>query len=76
MLRKLLSDGLPEPPHEPPDLAETIKRGLDAPQFAPVRLFINTLVEMRAWWPILLPLLALVGWRAYWRERAVLENQK
>ena len=70
MLRRLLTRGLPEPPDAAPGPAEMLTQILDLPLLAPVRIFWENLNEMRPWWPILLPLLAWVGWRTYRRERA------
>jgi hypothetical protein len=35
-----------------------------------MRIFWDNLNALRPAWPVLLPLLAWVGWRAYQRERA------
>jgi hypothetical protein len=69
-LRKLLARGLPEPPAAAPGPADLLAEILNLPLLAPVRLFWEALDDMRPWWPILLPLLAWVGWRTYRRERA------
>jgi hypothetical protein len=69
-LRKLLAHGLPEPPATTPGFADLLTEMLNMPLLAPIRLFWVSLNEMRPWWPILLPLLTWVGWRAYRRERA------
>ena len=69
-MRKLLARGLPEPPAAAPSPADMLAHVLDMPLLAPVRIFWGSLSDMRPWWPILLPLLALVGWRTYRRERA------
>jgi hypothetical protein len=47
-----------------------IATALDSPLLAPLRIFWDNLYTMRPWWPVLLPLLAWAGWRAYQRERA------
>lgn len=73
-LRRLISRGLPEAPsEEETGLGPLLAQALDVLPIAPVRLFWDNLSELRSWWPVLLPLLAWVGWREYWRERAELE---
>jgi hypothetical protein len=74
-LRKLLSQGLPEPPDEVPGPRALVAQVLDLPLLAPIRIFWANLYEMRPWWPVLLPLLAWVGWRTYKRERAAVLAQ-
>jgi hypothetical protein len=74
-LRKLFSRRQPEPPAEPLEARTYIQQALDTLPIAPVRLFWDNLDEMRPWWPVLLPLLAWVGWRTYRRERAALLEQ-
>ena len=69
-IRKLLARGLPEPPAAAPGPADLLAEILNLPLLAPVRLFWKSLDDMRPWWPILLPLLALFGWSSYWRERS------
>jgi hypothetical protein len=69
-LRKLLREGLPEPPEEAPGLRTIVLTALDSPLLAPMRIFWDNLNALRPLWPVLLPLLAWVGWRAYQRERA------
>ena len=76
MLRRLLAHGLPEPPEVAPSPADMLAQALDLPLLAPVRIFWENLNEMRPWWPILLPLLAWVGWRTYWHERARVLNRR
>ena len=68
-LRKLLREGLPEPPTEAPGIRTTLMAALDSPLLAPMRIFWDNLNALRPIWPVLLPLLAWVGWRAYQRER-------
>jgi hypothetical protein len=68
-LQKLLTRGLPEPPAKAPTVADTLSEIYYMPLLAPVRLFWESLYDMRPWWPILFPLLAWVGWRSYRRER-------
>jgi hypothetical protein len=69
-LRKLLARSLPEPPARPPGLSELIEQALEIQLLVPVRLFWNNLNALRPWWPVLLPLLAWIGWRTYRREHA------
>jgi hypothetical protein len=69
-LRKLLREGLPEPPDEAPGLRTMLMTALDSPMLAPIRIFWDNLNTLRPIWPVLLPLLAWVGWRTYQRERA------
>lgn len=69
-LRKLLSQGLAEPPTEATSLRDTITQVLELPPVLPIRLFWDNLIAMRPWWPVLLPLLAWIGWRTYRNERA------
>jgi hypothetical protein len=68
-------DGAEEPP-EPERL--TIRSRLlrmleDAlyrlPYVPQLRIFAGDLRETREWWPLLLPVLLLIGWRNYRRER-------
>jgi hypothetical protein len=68
-LQKLLAGRLPEPPAEAPTVASTLSEIYHMPVLAPVRFFWEALYDMRPWWPVLLPLLAWVGWRNYRRER-------
>jgi hypothetical protein len=68
-LRKLFSQGMPEPPPQATSLRDTVAQTLSLPALMPIRLFWDNLRAMRPWWPLLLPLLAWIGWRAYQRER-------
>lgn len=52
-----------------------LDQALALPELAPFRLFWQNLNAMRPWWPILLPLLAWAGWRAYRRELAAREDR-
>jgi hypothetical protein len=72
MLRKLLTRGLPAPPDETPGPRTLIAQALDVRPLAPLRAFWEGLNAMRPWWPVLLPLLAWIGWRTYQRERTEL----
>ena len=74
-LRRLFSRGLPEPPEESSDIQSLLAQALDVLPIAPVRLFWENLNKMRPWWPVLLPLLAWVGWRTYQREREAVLTQ-
>lgn len=75
-LRKLLSRGLPEvPSKEATDVPSLLAQAMDILPIAPVRLFWDSLSELRPWWPVLLPLLAWIGWRTYQRERAAVLSQ-
>jgi hypothetical protein len=69
-LRKLLARSLPAPPEQPPGLQELLEQAFEIQLLVPVRLFWNNLNALRPWWPVLLPLLAWIGWRTYRRERA------
>jgi hypothetical protein len=75
-LRKLLTQRLPEPPAEAPGLADMLAHFWNMPELARVRRFWEALDDMRAWWPIILPLLILVGWRTYRRERRRLRARR
>jgi hypothetical protein len=75
-LRKLLSRGLPEvPAKEETDLRSLLAQSLDILPIAPVRTFWDSFSELRPWWPVLVPLLAWIGWRTYQRERAAVVSQ-
>ena len=74
-LRKLLSRGLPEVPTEAPGARGLIEQVLESPPFIPVRLFWDNLYALRDWWPVLLPLLAWIGWRTYRSEREAVLNR-
>jgi hypothetical protein len=69
-LRKVLSQGLAKPPTEAASLRDTMMQALELPPLVPIRLFWDSLAAMRPWWPVLLPLLAWIGWRTYRDERA------
>lgn len=69
-LRKLLSLRLPQPPDEAPGVRSIVDEALAVPQLVSARLFAENVVALRPWWPVLLPLLAWVGWRTYRSERA------
>lgn len=72
-MRNLLTRGLPDPAEvEHRSVAEQV---WTSPPMLPVRLFWNTLDEFRPYWPVLIPLLALLGIRTYRRERAEYLNE-
>lgn len=61
----------PPPPAEAP---ATFREQVDAflarfPVLTRSRIFWNDVNDSRAWWPVLLPLLAWIGWRHYRHER-------
>lgn len=68
-LRGLVIRSLPEPPEKIPGRQELLNEAINLPLFTPFRLFINAFLQMRPWWPILVPLLLWVGWRTYHQER-------
>jgi hypothetical protein len=68
-LAKILSQRLAEPPQQTPTAKDMLNQALADPMFTPVRIFSDRFMSMRDSWPILLPLLFLVGWRAYIKER-------
>jgi hypothetical protein len=72
MLRKLLARSLPEPPEKSPGPLEMLEQALAIELLVPLRLFWHNLYSLRPWWPVLLPLLAWLGWRTYQRERAAM----
>ena len=72
-LRKLVSQGLPKPPDEAPGGRALLDEALSLPLLAPINLFWRNLRDLRPWWPVLLPLLTWIGWRAYQRERLKVE---
>ncbi len=59
-----------QPDARPLSAVERQLESLIVVPIAPLRLFFETLLELRPLWPIVLPLLALVAWRTYRRERA------
>jgi hypothetical protein len=75
-LRRLFSRGLPEVPSEDATgIPALLAQALDVLPLAPVRVFWDSLSELRPWWPVLLPLLAWIGWRTYQQERAAVLSQ-
>lgn len=75
MRQKLFSRALPEPPAQAPTRKTLLDQAQNLPFFAPVRLYFETLEQVRPWWPVLLPLLAWVAWRAYQEERTKLARR-
>jgi len=69
-LRKLITGPLPEPPEATQGSLSLLEQALAMPQLVPIRLFWDSLRELRPWWPVLLPLMLWVGVRTYRRERA------
>ena len=72
MLRKLVPSGLSHLPQVASNPRAAIDQALAASPLAPARAFWDSLREMEAWWPVLIPLLLWVFWRTYQRERAAL----
>ncbi len=72
MLRKLTSGGLSRLPQAVSNPRAALHQAIDASPLAPVRTFWDALIELEAWWPLLIPLLLWVFWRTYQRERAAL----
>ena len=70
MLRKLAAGGLPKLSEAAANPGAAIEQAIAASPLAPVQAFWASLREMRAWWPLLIPLLLWAFWRAYRRERA------
>ena len=69
MLRKLLPGGLSQALSNP---RTAIDQAIAASPLEPARAFWIELREMEDWWPLLIPLLLWVFWRAYQRERVAL----
>lgn len=64
-------------PGQPQQVRESIQHRLeDLPFAGEVQFFWHNLQEMRPWWPILLPLLAWVGWRTYRAERQKVRRER
>jgi hypothetical protein len=72
-LRKLITRPLPEPPDESLARLSFVEQVLAMPQLKPIRRFWDNLLELRPWWPVLLPLMLWVGVRTYRRERAAMQ---
>ena len=75
-LRRLFSRSLPDSPPAAPGRLALVRQVVDMPMLVPFREFWEQLEAFRPWWPVLLPLLAWVGWRAYQRERAALARER
>lgn len=74
-LRKLITTPLPEPPEEETTIGSSLfAQALAMPQLIPVRLFLDNLLALRPWWPVLVPLMLWVGIRTYQRERAAVRS--
>lgn len=68
-VRSILSRGIPEYPQDKPTWRSFLQDVLAEPLIAPFRLFWLNFLEARPWWPVLIPLMAWVGWRSYKREQ-------
>ena len=66
-IRKLLTKGLPDPAEV--DNRPVAEQILDSPLLAPARLAWAAFMDLRPYWPIVIPYLLMVGVRAYRRER-------
>ena len=72
MLGRLATTVLGRLPQAVSNPRTAIDTAIATSPLAPARAFWNSLRELEAWWPVLLPLLAWVFWRTYQRERAEL----
>ncbi len=79
----LLLDRLPfrrqAPPAPAPESRPTLNRLINdavirLPYVPQLRIFWRDLQAEREWWPVLLPLLAWIGWRTYQSERQKLRT--
>jgi len=68
-LHKILINRLPGAPDTPPDHRTVLTQAMALPEISPFYRFAIHLYALRAWWPVLVPVLALIGWRTYQRER-------
>lgn len=60
----------PPPPQEAQTIMDTLReRVAELPYVRPAQAFWANLRAVESLWPLLLPLLAWVGWRSYWAER-------
>jgi hypothetical protein len=75
MLRKLLPEAIARLPQAVSNPRAAVDQAIAASPLAPVRAFWTSLIEMEAWWPLLIPVLLWVFWRTYRRERAALHEQ-
>jgi len=69
-LGRLVAHKLPEPPEEAAGLRAMAAQVLEMGPLLPFRMFWDNLSATRSWWPVLVPLLAWIGWRTYRAERA------
>ena len=76
MLRKLLPSDLASLKKAVSNPRAAVDQAFDESPLAPMRAFWNTLREMEVWWPVLIPVLLLVFWRTYQRERAALGTER
>ena len=67
---------MPAPPQSAPSMREVVDQASRMPGLLPVRLFWDSLRELRSWWPLLLPLLLVTALRAYRAERRRLLAQQ
>jgi len=75
MIKRLLSGKQPEPTTEPQgwfqkQVYPVVQQKIDdMPIIQQGRKYWEKLEKERGWWPVLLPLLAWVGWSTYRKER-------
>jgi hypothetical protein len=67
---------MPAPPEKAPTVREVVDQASRMPGLLPVRLFWDSMQELRSWWPLLLPLLLVTAYRAYRAERRRLIAQQ
>jgi hypothetical protein len=72
MLRRLLASGASRLPQAVSNPRAALDQAIAESPLAPVLKFWESLREMEAWWPVLIPMLLWVFWRTYQRERAEL----
>ena len=68
-IQTILRRGIPDPVEV--EGRSVVEQAWTSPLFAPLRLFWVTLEAFRPWWPVLLPLLAVLGLRTYQHERRI-----
>ncbi len=67
----------PPPPPPPPSLGERLRDAIERIPYLPqIRAFWSDLQAERRWWPVLLPFLAWVGWRAYRGEQRTIALER
>lgn len=67
----------PPAPAEPRTRLESLRESaLDLPYVRPVQAFWHDLQAVDSLWPVVLPLLAWVGWRTYQAERRKIRAEK